>query len=976
MRNLKISTRLMLLIGALSAMLVAIGLTGLSGISQSNTALKSVYEDRTIPMVQLGNIQHQVLLNRLAIGGTVLDPTPETLNRSIDDIGNNLVTIQKTWDAYMATYLTPEESVVAKKFNEDRIRLVQEGIQPVVAALRANNIQEAHRLILTKIRPLSAPVEAGIEALVDIQLKEAKAENEAAAARYTSTQAWSIFAIVGGVLFAALLGWSLIGGISRSLRVALDVATAIGQGDVSPTIHLDGKDEVAQVLVALLGIQKNLSQAKQALQQSLSSARESEARANSALEQLVYQKYILDQHSIVSISSMFGQMTYVNDKFCDVSGYSNDELLGKDHALLNSGVHPTSFFQAMYETLGRGEVWRGEICNRAKEGHLYWIRSTIMRSGNEQGFPTQYISISNDITKRKGIEKELQNYRAHLEELVQTKTAELQRATAAANAANLAKSEFLANMSHEIRTPMNGVIGMVDILQLTALLPAQQRMVATIANSSQTLLHILNDILDYSKIEAGKLEVEHIATSLKEVAESVQHLMQAVASAKGLTVSLSITPDLPNTIYCDPTRLRQVLLNLLGNAIKFTPGDAAHAGRASLLLEQGTLADGQPAVLLRVRDNGIGMDPEAIAKLFTPFCQADGSTARQFGGTGLGLSISHRLVTLMGGQITVQSRPGEGSEFTVVLPLHEVPTTATGIENPDQRLQLRASAPSADEAAARGQLILVAEDNETNRDVLSEQLRLLGYCADMAEDGREALKKWRSGRYAMLLTDCHMPHMDGFALTKAIREAEAPGQRLPIIAITADAMQGDAQRCLQAGMDDYLRKPLRLQEFAPMLEKWLPLPAGREATQMVVQYAPESIAAHAVLTGTTDLFDVWNRSTLGELVGDNNGLHRRLLEKFLLNASDQVIRIESQALAGNATQAAHVAHALKSAARSVGALALGELCQQIETAGLAHEATQCAALAATLATAFDQAQACIVAHLQDYSASSTPKHAH
>jgi CheY-like chemotaxis protein/HPt (histidine-containing phosphotransfer) domain-containing protein len=342
----------------------------------------------------------------------------------------------------------------------------------------------------------------------------------------------------------------------------------------------------------------------------------------------------------------------------------------------------------------------------------------------------------------------------------------------------------------------------------------------------------------------------------------------------------------------------------------------------------------------------------------------------------LGLSISQRLVTLMGGQITVKSTLGEGSEFTVVLPLDEAPMTAIGLVHPDRRLQVRASARTRDEAAASGQLILVAEDNETNRDVLHEQLRLLGYCADMAEDGRVALDKWRNGRYALLLTDCHMPHMDGFALTKAIREAEAPGQRLPIIAITANAMQGEAQRCLQAGMDDYLSKPLRLQEFAPMLEKWLPLPAGREATQMVVQYAPESIAAHAVLTGTTDLFDVWNRSTLGELVGDNNGLHRRLLEKFLLNASDQVIRIESQALAGNATQAAHVAHALKSAARSVGALALGELCQQIETAGLAHEATQCAALAATLATVFDQAQACIVAHLQDYSASSTPKHAH
>ncbi len=834
------------------------------------------------------------------------------------------------------------------------------------------------------------------------------------------------------------------------------------------------------------------TQHEQALQQSLSLARASEAKANSALEQLIYQKYILDQHSIVLITDLHGRITYVNDKFCDVSGYSCEELMGQDHALLKSGAHPKGYFQAIYETLGRGEVWRGEICNRAKEGHRYWTRSTIMRSGNEQGFPTQYISISDDITERKATELELLQYREKLEELVQQKTQKIEqqkqqlresenrltlavegadvgiwdlnlvtntlyhsprmahmlgytleelptvreiwdalahpddvahyrknltahirdaqvpfetmirmrhkngawrwilsrgRATRdasgralrisgthadiserklieeAAQAADQAKSEFLANMSHEIRTPMNGVIGMVDILQQTKLLPEQQRMLTTIANSSQTLLHILNDILDYSKIEAGKLTVEHIATPIKEVAESVQQLMQAVASAKGLTLSLSLTPDLPDAIYCDPTRLRQVLLNLLGNAIKFTQSDAMQKGHVSLLLEQGSLADGQPAILLRVRDNGIGMSPEVLAKLFAPFTQADASTARQFGGSGLGLSISQRLVALMGGQITVQSAPGAGSEFTVVLPRQEAPMLAQASEFADRRLQLRASAPSRDEAAASGHLILVAEDNETNRDVLHEQLRLLGYCADMAEDGREALEKWRTGRYALLLTDCHMPHMDGFALTQAIRTSESPGQRLPIIAITANAMQGEAQRCLQAGIDDYLSKPLRLQELAPVLKKWLPLTGGSEETQSVAQDAPESIAAHALSTGAKATFDIWNRSTLSELVGDNSSLHRRLLERFLVNARQQIICIESQALAGEATQAANAAHTLKSAARSVGALALGELCQQIETAGQALDAAQCAALAARLATAFAQAQACIQLHL-------------
>jgi methyl-accepting chemotaxis protein-1 (serine sensor receptor) len=260
MNQLKISTRLMVLIGIVVMLLMAVGLTGLSGISQSNAALKSVYEDRTIPMGQLGDVQHQLLLNRLAVANAVLDPTPEALAKGIADVGNNLITIQKTWDAYMATTLTAEEAVVAKKFVEDRTRFVQEGLQPAVAALGAKDIAGAHRLILEKIRPLSAPVEAGLEALMDIQLKVAKAEYDTAAARYTTTRAWSSATIVAGILFAVLFGWSLIRGISRSLREALDVATAVGQGDLTHSFHQDGKDEVAQVLIALAGMQTSLAQ--------------------------------------------------------------------------------------------------------------------------------------------------------------------------------------------------------------------------------------------------------------------------------------------------------------------------------------------------------------------------------------------------------------------------------------------------------------------------------------------------------------------------------------------------------------------------------------------------------------------------------------------------------------------------------------------------------------------------------------------
>jgi CheY-like chemotaxis protein/HPt (histidine-containing phosphotransfer) domain-containing protein len=268
-----------------------------------------------------------------------------------------------------------------------------------------------------------------------------------------------------------------------------------------------------------------------------------------------------------------------------------------------------------------------------------------------------------------------------------------------------------------------------------------------------------------------------------------------------------------------------------------------------------------------------------------------------------------------------------------------------------------------EQAASSGQLILLAEDNETNRDILREQLRLLGYCADTAEDGRVALEKWRTGRYAALLTDCHMPQMDGYQLTAAIRESEGPGQRLPIIAITANAMQGEAQRCLEVGMDDYLSKPLRMEDLAPMLEKWLPQPIGPDEAHVFAESSPESIAANDSATSATGTFDIWNSNTLNEFVGNNLGLHRRLLEKFLVNAHQQVTHIEAATLVGDNHEAADVAHALKSAARSVGALAMGEVCQQIETAGHGGNASTSTALVGELEAALAQAQLAIHHHL-------------
>jgi len=624
------------------------------------------------------------------------------------------------------------------------------------------------------------------------------------------------------------------------------------------------------------------------------------------------------------------QALYHSPRMAHMLGYTPEEK-PTERAIWDALAHPDDvlpYRQKLAAHIKDASVaFEAIIRMRHKDGQWRWILSRGRATRNALGRAIRISGTHTDITERIRIEE-------------------------AAQDADRAKSEFLANMSHEIRTPMNGVIGMIDILQQTPLSPEQQRMLSTIANSSQTLLNILNDILDYSKIEAGKLAVECVPTALEDLAQSVKQLMHGVASAKALTLTLSISADLPRAIHTDPTRLRQVLLNLLGNAIKFTRADAPGSGRVSLALQPGTLPGGQPAVLFQVRDNGIGMHPEVVAKLFRPFSQADASTARQFGGTGLGLSISHKLVALMGGQITVQSAPGQGSEFTVTLPLNEAHLAAVHSSTPEQCLRLPARTPSRAEALANGQLILLAEDNETNRDVLREQLRLLGYQADIAEDGRVALDKWRSGHFGMLLADCHMPHMDGFALTAAIRQTEAPGQRLPIIAITANAMAGEAQRCLDAGMDDYLSKPLRLPELGRMLAKWLPAPQRHPAgTDLTEQTTPNGA------------LPVWSHAILTDLIGDNPGLHKRLLAKFVVNAQDQTAAIKAAAETGDTTALVSVSHTLKSAARSMGAQRLGELCLRLEAAGLAGDTPSYSALAKEIDDELAAATQSIESHL-------------
>jgi PAS domain S-box-containing protein len=686
----------------------------------------------------------------------------------------------------------------------------------------------------------------------------------------------------------------------------------------------------------------------------------------------------LNQHAIVAITDVMGRMISVNDKLCEISGYSRAELLGQNSRMLNSGWHPKEFFRELYRTISAGKVWHGEIRNRAKNGSFYWTQTSITPFLGDDGKPQKYIAIRTDITLLKQTELELQRHQDQLEQRVQQKTADLQGMIDALwqvnvelekkslalqvseeseRAANQAKSDFLANMSHEIRTPMNGVVGMVDILQETQLQPGQQRMVATIHSSALALLGILNDILDFSKIEAGKLMLESLPTPLHELTEEVAQLMATSASGKALELSVFVSPELPRWILCDPTRLRQILSNLLGNAVKFSARQDGGSARVMLSVTPCTLSHDRAGVRFTVRDNGIGMSPQVLAQLFQPFVQGDQSTARRFGGTGLGLSITQRLVELMGGHISARSCLGESAEFTVDLPLQEVPADSMAMIDP--RLDGAVTVPiiagdgRATEAPAEvapamraGRLILVAEDNETNRDVLQQQLGLLGYASEVAQDGMEALAMWRTGRYALLLTDWHMPHMDGLALAAAIRQEEQPGTHLPIVAISANARHGQAQICLNSGMDDFLPKPLRLKELRSLLDKWLPLvPKDHRLEQTPA--LPEPVVPGSL--------PVWDATTLTQILGDDTAMQRHLMDKFLVSVPSQLAAIAVAHASGDLARLADLAHTLKTGARTMGALLLGELCEQLDSAGSDGDALACTTLMAALPSAWTAA---------------------
>jgi PAS domain S-box-containing protein len=666
-------------------------------------------------------------------------------------------------------------------------------------------------------------------------------------------------------------------------------------------------------------------------------------------------------------------------------GYRVEDIVGQKYFY---DLHPEQgrerFRESCFAIFARKMPFRNlENPVQTMDGRIVWLLTNGLPVLNADGTLAGYSGSDTDITHTKQVREELLETNRQLEEAI----ARANEMAVKAEIASIAKSDFLANMSHEIRTPMNGVIGMCGLLLDTELSDEQRRYAEIARSSAESLLGIISDILDISKIEARKLDLEMMDFDLQELMDDFAASMDLRATDKGLEWICVIDPGVPVQLRGDSGRLRQVLTNLAGNAIKFTGkgevlvrvervagftsrdegkrwvwgpgrptggqiqapdlqlgGQTAEVGTTPLVLPDSR------RVFLRfsVRDTGIGIPEDKIGLLFDKFTQVDTSTTRQYGGTGLGLAISKQLVLMMGGEIGVSSQPGQGSEFWFTLPLEILPDSGVIDQQVHRKVfdgQVRFT--------GRKARILVAEDNATNQQVAMGMLRKFGLSADAVANGHEALIALRTIPYDLVLMDVQMPEMDGLRTTRKIREWEASRNRdagtaspassgnrhhLPIIAMTAHAMLDDKRKCLEAGMDDYVTKPVSPQTLAAVLNKWLPehdAPGGSEAKSLVA--VPDSAFAVYNATRRETPLPIWDRARmLDRLMGDEQ-LADQIMAEFLADMPRSIDVLSAYLAAKDVAGAVRQTHSIKGASANVGGEALYQLVSEMEIAAKAGE---------------------------------------
>ena len=649
------------------------------------------------------------------------------------------------------------------------------------------------------------------------------------------------------------------------------------------------------------------------------------AEALRASEELFHKAFEISPDAVLITRLSDGRIVSVNQGFETILGYIDQEVLGKSVAELGIWVDLADRTQVVAGLEARGSVTDLEYRFYAHDGSIHYglLSAAVIEIEGEQ----HILSTTRDITGRKQAEEELLRHRNHLEELVQERTAQLEEATEQAEAANRAKSDFLAVMSHEIRTPLNGILGLTHLVLQTDLTDKQHAYLANIRLSGETLLATITDILDFSKIEAGRMELEIACFNLDETLDHLDSLFTHRAQEKGLKLIFDIPAVVPRRLVGDAVRLRQVLINLLGNALKFTD-----QGEIVLRIRQVEAEQERVTLEFSVRDSGIGMAPDQLARLFQPFMQVDSSTSRKFGGTGLGLAISQRLVNMMGGQISVQSTLGQGSVLVFTASFERQPDIAQNAPRPEPHQGVE----DASRTVLRGRKVLVVEDNDINQIVAQELLQGLGLQVEIASTGMEAITKVHQSAYDAVLMDIQMPGLDGYQTTAEIRKDPRFARgRLPVIAMTAHAFSSQREQALQAGLDDYISKPISLAHLSEVLVRWLG--ESRPASSAFLAQEPPALPADIPSTAILDRQAALSRLELP-------ALYDRAVRVFLATGASALQDIRAALEAQDYSAAHRQAHSLKSTAAILGAMGLSDAARELELALTARQSDRYAML--------------------------------